>query len=192
MLIRKKFLVSLLASSVLVTSFSPFIVNAVTFDSEDTVMLSEEQNLAPMDTSSIYNKQIKKSDDSGRVVIIDDPIEGPIVRKYENTGSISTYAMVSRWGKWEYTKIAVSTGVAAGAINSLFALGIGANFALFGLPGWAIGGLLEAASWTKLGSYPGREVAKFWDKNGNGWIGFYTRKGYDAVGRHTATDHKTN
>jgi len=100
-------------------------------------------------------------------------------------------ANISRWGGWSYTNIAVSTGVAANAINAAFYAGAGASVAMFGIPGWAIGGLLATASWTKVGSSPGNAVAKKWDKNKNGWIGFYKRTGYDGAGRAVATQYRT-
>lgn len=50
---------------------------------------------------------------------------------------------------------------------------------------------LTGASWTNLGSSPGNAVAKKWDKNKNGWIGFYKRIGYDGAGRAVATQYKT-
>ncbi|URT59773.1 hypothetical protein [Enterococcus faecium] len=61
----------------------------------------------------------------------------------------------------------------------------------FGIPGWAIGALLTGARWTKKGASPGNAVAKEWDKNGNGWIGFYYQRGYDAAGRVVATRYST-
>lgn len=110
-----------------------------------------------------------------------------IVTKYETR----TRANVSRWGGWTYTNIAVTTGVAANAINAAFYAGVGVSVSMFGIPGWAIGALLTGASWTSLGSSPGNAVAKKWDTSGNGWIGFHMRKGYDAAGRHVATKYKT-
>lgn len=75
--------------------------------------------------------------------------------------------------------------MAANAINAAFYAGAGASVAMFGIPSWAIGGLLTGTSWTNLGS----AVAKKWDKNG--WIGFYKRTGYDGAGRVIATQYKT-
>ncbi|MDV7756622.1 hypothetical protein PSG88_12565, partial [Enterococcus faecium] len=87
-------------------------------------------------------------------------------------------ANVARWGAWQYTHIALSTGVTAGAINTAYSKGIGSVLGIFGLPGWAIGNLLTAAGWTNYGNSPGNAVARLWDKNHNGWVGFYKRTGY--------------
>lgn len=38
---------------------------------------------------------------------------------------------------------------------------------MFGIPGWAIAGLLGVTSWAEFGSSPGREIAKKWDMNKN-------------------------
>ncbi len=62
---------------------------------------------------------------------------------------------------------------------------------MFGIPGWQLVLLLTGASWTKKGASPGNAVAKEWDKNGNGWIGFYYQRGYDAAGRVVATRYST-
>ncbi|MGN8982326.1 hypothetical protein ACTNBL_08320 [Enterococcus villorum] len=124
--------------------------------------------------------------------------EGDIAVQQNSSGEIlvtkmetNVRANVSHCGTWQYTNIAVSTGVAANAINATFYAGAGASVAMFGIPGWAIGGLLTGASWTNLGSAPGSAVAKKWDKNKNGWIGFYKRTGYDGAGRVVATQYKT-
>lgn len=77
-------------------------------------------------------------------------------------------ANVARWGAWQYTHIALSTGVTAGAINTAYSKGIGSVLGIFGLPGWAIGNLLTAAGWTNYGNSPGNAVARLWDKNHNG------------------------
>lgn len=128
-------------------------------------------------------------------VIVENTENGIVVTKYEeveenNSGRVKR-AAVSRWGKTEYTNIAVTTGVAANAINAAFWGGGKASTAMFGIPGWAIGALLGAASWTKKGDSPGNAVAKLWDKNGNGWIAFYYQRGYDAAGRVVATRYST-
>lgn len=102
------------------------------------------------------------------------------------------YAAISRWGKTQYTNIAISTGVAANAINTGLYSGLGAVIGTFaGIPMQAIQGLLNGVSWTKRGSKPGAAVAKLWDKNKNGWIGFYYQKGYDTAGRVVATRYST-
>lgn len=128
-------------------------------------------------------------------VIVENTEDGIVVTKYEeiegnNSGRVKR-ANVSRWGKKEYTNIAVTTGVAANAINAAFWSGGKASTAMFGVPGWAIGALLGAASWTKKGASPGNAVAKLWDKNGNGWIAFYYQRGYDAAGKVVATRYST-
>lgn len=101
-------------------------------------------------------------------------------------------ANVYKWGSWSYLNVAVTTGVVAGAVNTAMYQGVGKVVIIFGgIPGWAIGGLLETASWTKHGSKPGEAVAKLWDKNHNGWVGFYSRWGYDAAGRRVASQYMT-
>ena len=50
-----------------------------------------------------------------------------------------------------------------------------------------VGWLVAASSWTKLGGAPGVAVANNWDKNGNGWVGFYKSTGYDGARRAVAT-----
>ncbi|MGL9862175.1 hypothetical protein IGJ67_003079 [Enterococcus sp. MSG4989] len=133
-------------------------------------------------------------------VVIEYTEDGMVVTKYEDgysaedfadSSDIMSRAAVSRWGKKEYTNIAVTTGVAANAINAAFWAGGKAATSMFGIPGWAIAGLLTGASWTKKGSSPGNAVAKQWDKNGNGWIAFYYQRGYDAAGRVVATRYST-
>ncbi|MDH6365833.1 hypothetical protein M2139_002858 [Enterococcus sp. PF1-24] len=131
-------------------------------------------------------------------VVIEDTLEPGVSIREDVDGSFvvtksdnKARVYVSKWGSWNYTNIAVTTGVAANAINAAFYAGLGASVAMFGIPGWVIGGLLTAASWTELGSSPGVAVADNWDKNNNGWIGFYMRSGYDAAGRVVATEYKT-
>ncbi len=103
-------------------------------------------------------------------------------------------ANVYRWDtKWNYTHVAIGTTVLGNAINA--ALYSGAGVALVpllpGIPAWAIYSLLNGASWTNLGSKPGEAVAKKWDKNKNGWVGFYFQKGYDVRGNVVATRYST-
>lgn len=138
------------------------------------------------DETAVSNKEDNIKLEPG-VSIQTDADGGIVVTKYEGRAR----ANVSRWGGWTYTNIAVTTGVAANAINAAFYAGLGASVAMFGIPGWAIGALLTGASWTSLGASPGNAVAKKWDRNGNGWIGFYMSKGYDGAGRHVATRYKT-
>ncbi|MCS8594225.1 hypothetical protein, partial [Enterococcus faecium] len=121
-------------------------------------------------------------------VIIEKTDEGIVVTKMESKAR----AAVARWGGWQYTNVAVSKGVAANAINAALYSGIGAVAGIFGgIPTWALQGLLNGASWTKYGSKPGQSVANLWDKNKNGWIGFYYQRGYDGAGRVVATRYKT-
>lgn len=146
------------------------------------------------DNNVEYDAKVIESNDHEDVVVFNSD-DGPVVRKYEKiedqeTGRVKR-ASVARWGNWEYTNIAVTTGVLANAINAAFYAGGAAAISMFGIPGWAIAGLLGVTSWTEFGSAPGREIAKKWDKNGNGWVGFYMRKGYDGAGRHVATDYST-
>lgn len=124
--------------------------------------------------------------------------EGPIVTVYEEgvdttklQSNRAPRAAVSRWGKWEYTNIAVTTGVLAGAINASLSGGVGIVAGIVGLPAAAVGALLLASGWTKLGNAPGAAVAKQWDKNHNGWVGFYYQRGYNAAGKVVATRYKT-
>ncbi|EKK5254039.1 hypothetical protein PN658_002861 [Enterococcus faecalis] len=121
-------------------------------------------------------------------VIIEKTDEGIVVTKMESKAR----AAVARWSGWQYTNVAVSKGVAANAINAALYSGIGAVAGIFGgIPTWALQGLLNGASWTKHGSKPGQAVANLWDKNKNGWIGFYYQRGYDGAGRVVATRYKT-
>lgn len=134
------------------------------------------------------NQVIEKIPSGDPTVIIEKTSDGGIVvTKQESLNRAAVY----RWGGLEYTNIAVSTGVAANAINYAFWAGGKASTAMFGIPGWAIGGLLIGASWTQKGASPGNAVAKEWDRNGNGWIGFYYQRGYDAAGRVVATRYST-
>ena len=156
-------------------------------------------------TTIVYaseNSQVVSLNESNGTenVVIEYTEDGMVVTKYEdgysaedfaNYSDIMTRAAVARWGKKEYTNIAVTTGVAANAINAAFWAGGKASTAMFGIPGWAIGALLTGASWTQKGASPGNAVAKEWDKNGNGWIGFYYQRGYDAAGRVVATRYST-
>ncbi|MEK0175405.1 hypothetical protein WN867_11560 [Tetragenococcus halophilus] len=136
------------------------------------------------------NVQNQETVDNENVEVIEDSEEGTIVRKYDDLTQVN----VSKWGKWQYTNIAVSTGVLANAINKAMGGGVTAVAApvaaLVGIPTWAIAALLEGASWTDLGSKPGKAVVNTWDKNGNGWVGFYMRKGYNGS-TPVATDYKT-
>lgn len=101
---------------------------------------------------------------------------------------------MARWGKeWHYTHVAVDKNVLAGAINHALYLGVAATLVplLPAVPAWAIRGLLDGAAWTKRGSAPAEAVANLWDKNKNGWVGFYFQKGYDDAGKVVATRYST-
>ncbi|MBM6742017.1 MULTISPECIES: hypothetical protein [Enterococcus] len=143
------------------------------------------------------NTVTDKDNDLENIVVYKDEDGSTVVRKYEDEyyNSPTTFARastsVTKWGSWQYTNIAVSTGVLANAINAAFYAGGAAAISMFGIPGWAIAGLLGVTSWTEFGSAPGREIAKKWDTNKNGWVGFYMRKGYNANGKHVATEYKT-
>lgn len=165
----KKVFIGVVCASILFGSGVIPAVSAFATEAEPVQQISESNNLEP---------GVSVSQDGDGAII---------VTKSESRAR----ANVSRWGGWSYTNIAVTTGVAANAINAAFYAGLGASVAMFGIPGWVIGGLLTGASWTSLGSSPGNAVAKKWDKNKNGWIGFYKRTGYDGAGRAVATQYKT-
>lgn len=169
----KKFVVGFVCVSILFGSGVIPTVSAFAAETEPVKQISEantaKENLEP------------------GVSVVQDEDGTLIVTKSESRAR----AHVSRWGGWSYTNIAVTTGVAANAINAAFYAGLGASVAMFGIPGWVIGGLLTGASWTSIGASPGNAVAKKWDKNKNGWIGFYKRTGYDGAGRAVATQYKT-
>ncbi len=133
------------------------------------------------------NSQISYEEKLEKKVTIEETKEQGIVVTNGET------ADVARWDStWNYTHIAVSTGVLANAINAALYTGIGATISpLVPIPGWAIHGMLQAASWTKLGSKPGEAVAKQWDTNKNGWVGFYFQNGYDARENVVATRYST-
>ena len=126
-------------------------------------------------------------------VIIENTESGIEVTKYEksNSSNISPRVNVYRWGSLQYTHIALTTGVVAGAVNTAFAFGLGTVIGTFGIPTWAISALLTGAGWTHLGSAPGNAVAKKWDTSKNGWVGFYFKTGYDAKGNAVATKYST-
>lgn len=139
-------------------------------------------------------------DDSTVVETVHTPEMPPgVYAEVHEDGSISVVktdpmlkANVSRWGSSIYTNVAVSTGVATNAINTAFYSGLGSILGIFGVvPPWALQGLLNAVGWTQMGSKPGASVANLWDKNKNGWIGFYFQRGYDAAGKEVATRYST-
>lgn len=172
-LMKKNLFKTFLLSTPILTLGATVIPNGMVFANE----LVEEDS-----TNSTF---IETNDPT---VIIEKTDEGIVVTKME----ITTRAAVSRWGGWHYTNIAVSKGVAENAINTALYSGIGSVVGIFGgLPIWALQGQLNGASWTKYGSKPDQAVANLWDKNKNGWIGFYYQRGYDAAGRVVATRYKT-
>lgn len=176
-----KLIIPLLVSTVIFTSFAPtaFASDKEKMENDNTTQIQNGE-----DGSIIDSDYSKESEELEVNMEVDDDL---IVQKYDGLAR----AKVVKWGKWSYTHIAVSTGVAAGAINTLFYMGLGGSVGMFGIPGWAIGGLLTGAQWTKLGSKPGKAVARKWDKNKNGWIGFYKRWGYDGAGRRVASSYTT-
>lgn len=119
------------------------------------------------ETNPIYDMK-PSNDNLPENVTLEHSEEGPIVTVYEEVTAPKNRvarAAVYRWGGWEYTNIALPTGTVAHAINLAVNDGIGGA--------------------------PGDAVAKKWDRNGNGWVGFYYQRGYDAAGRVVATRYKT-
>lgn len=173
--------VILLASVLFFVSFLSIDTNASNVDevAESNVSLTTE-NLQPgfsvVDTSE------------GRV-IVEVTSEGDIIVSKANPFRVT----VARWEKnWNYTHIAVTKGVLANAINHALYSGIGATLSpLVPIPSWAIQALLNGAGWTKRGSAPGEAVANLWDKNKNGWVGFYFQRGYGPSGEVVATRYST-
>lgn len=168
---KKTLLKSLLLSTSLLTLGSTILPTGMVFASEQNI--TENSSYSSNDNVGV---SIQK-DENGDLMVV----------KMETKAR----ANVARWGAWQYTHIALSTGVTAGAINTAYSKGIGSVLGIFGLPGWAIGNLLTAAGWTNYGNSPGNAVARLWDKNHNGWVGFYKRTGYDGAGRAVATAYKT-
>ncbi len=164
----------LIALTTLTLFAATFIPATSVFASEETAPDSQVTEIVPSNDPTVT---IEKTDDGGITVTKQESL---------------LRAAVYRWGGLEYTNIAITTGVLAGAINTAFYSGLGASISMFGgIPGWAIQGLLNGASWTQLGGKPGEAVARKWDRNGNGWVGFYYQRGYDAAGRVVATRYST-
>lgn len=146
---KKILLKTLLLSTSLLTLGATVVPTEIVLASEQTITDNQESS----DNSNI---SIQK-DEHGDIVVV----------KMDKNSN----ANVAHWGAWQYTNIAVSTGVAANAINTALYFGIGSVIGIFGgIPTWAIQGLLNGAGWTKKGSKPGKAVANLWDKNHNGWI----------------------
>ena len=186
----KVFKFSLLTALVLGTVIPGTTASASESNNEGQTPLWVIEN----ETNPAYDIKQPLIDTLSENVVIEYTDEGAIVTVYEDNGhnsksnsiSLASTAVYS-WGAWEYTGIAVSTGVLAGAVNTALYSGIGVVAATVGLPAAAVGGLLTASSWTKLGGAPGVAVANNWDKNGNGWVGFYKSTGYDGARRAVAT-----
>ncbi|WP_435051721.1 hypothetical protein [Enterococcus faecalis] len=145
------------------------------------------------ETNPIYDTK-PSNDNLPENVTLEYTEEGPIVTVYEEGTTPKNRvarAAVYRWGGWEYTNIALPTGTVAHAINLAVNGGIGIVASTVGIPASAVTGLLEGANWLGIGGAPGDAVAKKWDRNGNGWVGFYYQRGYDAAGRVVATRYKT-
>lgn len=177
---KKITIISVSLMSILSILFS--VVSPITTYASEIVKKSEETSITKEFENLVTNAELEPG-----VSIEIDEDGGIIVTKQEGLARAS----VAKWGGWTYTNIAVSTGVAANAINAAFYAGLGASVAMFGIPGWAIAGLLTGFGWTNLGASPGNAVAKKWDSSGNGWVGFYISKGYDGSGKHVATRYKT-
>lgn len=197
----KKIVLSLLAGSMLASYALPTYVSASVFSEDEIreVNVTEEsilENDIQADEPIIVDSG-ENSDDTinSQNFTIEYEEDGPVVIIYEENiktaraaaGSTSVY----KWGAWTNTRISVSRGVLAGAINTAFYTGIAGVAGTIGLPVLAVTGLLNSAQWTKLGNAPGTAVAKKWDTNGNGWVEFYMSKGYNAAGKHVATKYKT-
>lgn len=182
-----KLFVPMILGTIVFTTLIPGL--SVYAEQKEKDSSSQEENVVEVSPKDINGKM--ESEELG--TLFETKGDSLIVRHYENPRSMlrASSTHIAKWGKWNYTHIAVSRGVAAGAINTAFYMGIGGSIGMFGIPGWAIGGLLTSAQWTKLGSSPGKAVAKKWDKNKNGWIGFYMRWGYDGAGRKVASEYTT-
>ncbi|MBC6314787.1 hypothetical protein [Listeria grandensis] len=160
-------------------------IEALPSDGAKTVIDGNVVEIHPSD-----NEADKESEELGPLeeddeLIVSEEEEGSMLR----AGPGST--QVSKWGKWTYTHIAVSRSIVAGAINTAMYTGVGAIVAVIGIPTAATVGLLNLAQMSDHGARPGNAVAKKWDKNNNGWVGFYKQLGYNAAGKHVATRYTT-
>lgn len=197
----KKIVLSLLAGSMLASYVLPTYVSASGFSEDDSSEVNSKEGIVLendiQDDEPVINDNGENFDDiiNSQNYTIEYEEDGPVVVIYEENIKIARAAAAStsvyRWGAWEYTHLAVTTGVLAGAINTAFYTGIGGVAGTIGLPVIAVTGLLNAAQWTKLGNAPGAAVAKKWDTSGNGWVEFHMSKGYNAAGKHVATKYKT-
>lgn len=197
----KKVILSLLAGSMLASYAIPTYVSAAEFSEdennevefkEDIILETDIQEELPLINDILENSDNTTNHPNYTIEYEED---GPVIIIYEENiqmaRATASSTSVSKWGAWQYTHIAITTGVLAGAINTAFYTGIGSVAGVIGLPVLAVSGLLNAAQWTKLGSAPGTAVAKKWDTSKNGWVGFYMSKGYNAAGKHVATKYKT-
>ncbi|GEQ33337.1 hypothetical protein ACEN4P_01245 [Marinilactibacillus psychrotolerans] len=209
----KKIVLSLIAASMISAYLSPTYASASELSNVESIEINSQEGttlgndsqtgeLAENDNIEKYNNV---SDSQNYTIEYDE--DGPVVVVYEEgygekqdeesmtTATVTTPrpkgTYVSKWGKWQYTHIAISTGVLTNSINSALYGGVILVAGTIGLPVVAVSGLLEAARWTKLGNAPGKAVAKIWDTSGNGWVGFYMSKGYNGAGKHVATRYKT-
>ena len=151
---------------------------------ENQPTVSQQQS----EDQEVYTPIVQEELEDG--VMVEETADGEIiVTKRYSLFRVNVY----RWDtKWNYTHIAVGTTVLGNAINHALYSGIGATISpLVPIPGWAIQGLLNGAGWTNLGSKPGQAVAQKWDKNKNGWVGFYFQKGYDVHGNVVPTRYST-
>lgn len=181
---KKVFIICMLVVISVGTVFPSVIVSATEVRDDQTAV------------ENVLLDSVNPNDDN--IIVYQDSDGSIVVRKYEdenyNSKSLTARASstyISKWGQWNYLNFAVTTGVAAGAINSAFYGGGSVAISMFGIPGWAIAGLVGVANWTEFGSAPGKAIANKWDKNKNGWVGFYMRRGYNSLGKHVATEYKT-
>ncbi|SDQ30221.1 hypothetical protein LHA31_07710 [Carnobacterium viridans] len=203
----KKIVLSLLAGSMLASYGLPTYVSAAGFsDGENSEFNSNEEIVLENDIQEdeiateeepVITESEENSDDAtdSQKYTIEYEEDGPVIVVYEENieiaRAVAGSTSVSKWGAWGYTHISISRGVLSGAINTAFYTGIGAVAGTIGLPVYIVSALLNSAQWTKLGSTPGKAVAKKWDTSGNGWVEFYMSKGYNAAGKHVATKYKT-
>lgn len=159
------------------------LVTVVTFSSFSTNVSADEISVS--------------QDASFEIIPSDDP--NVIIQKFEDGRILVTKlepiamsrANVYRWGPLKYTHIALSTGVVTNIINGGITGGMGFVLGSFGIPAWAVRGLLAGVGVTSIVGKPGAAVANLWDKNKNGWVGFYFREGFDGLGRVVATQYST-
>ncbi|MEY8307829.1 hypothetical protein AAK913_14705 [Enterococcus faecium] len=141
--------------------FKIFLLSAFIFTLGDTVTPSSAVLANELVEEDSTNSTLVDVEINAPTVIIEKTDEGIVLTKIESKAR----AAVARLGRWQYTNVAVSKGVATNAINTALYSGIGSVAGIFvGIPTWALQGLLNGASWTKYGSKPGQAVANLWDK----------------------------